>query len=412
MIYYLVGIKGSGMSALAIFLYEQGHIVKGVDQEIHYFTEDKLYNIEIESFKKMNLKKSYFYIIGNSYINSSTFNFIKSMNYRYLTYPKFIFEYLLNYNFIAVGGTHGKTTSSTMLSVLLNDYSYIIGDGSASGKSKTNIIVEACEYRDSFLNYYPDISLILNIDYDHPDYFKSKEDYLNSFKKFAYQSKLIIANGDDLNIQKIKSSRFITYGLNEENDIKFEYEINNYNMKIKILSDTFNIPYVGLQYAYDFVGSYIVCKMKGLEDRKIKERIKYLSHPKRRMEKYIKNNSIMICDYAHHPTEIKCLYESIKAMYDNIRIVCFFQPHTISRSITFIEEFKESLDLFDDTYIIRTFTSVREENNIKKEKEIYDYWGYKILSRNDVMNFKFNNNVYLFLGAGDIDKIFKNILNL
>lgn len=412
MLFYLIGIKGAALSALANVLKEQGHIVKGVDTDTYFYTEKNIRELKVESFNHMNLKPSYFYIIGNAYIHHGVTRYIKHSGYRFMLYPDFIAYYFKNYNFISVCGSHGKTTTTKMIGSLMKNASYIIGDGSGCGKSTTNFILESCEYRNTFLHYFPNIALILNIDYDHPDFFKTPMDYVEAFAAFSRQANIVVANGDDENVRRIKRENFITYGLKKDNDIPFEYTLEAGYMNIKILERIFCIPVLGKHYAYDFVGAYLVAKLNGLTDEEIIQNLKKFSLPKRRMETKEVSGCIIIHDYAHHPTEIKSVYESIRLMYPTKKIICIFQPHTISRSITLREDFKEVLSLFDKTYVINIFTSVRESINREKEKEIFRYWGYPVLSNEEIKQLKKDAGiVYAFLGAGDIDTVFTTFAN-
>lgn len=412
MLYYLIGIKGAALSALANVLKEQGHIVKGVDADTHFYTEKKLKELGVESFNHMHLKPCYFYIIGNAYTHHGVTRYIKHSGYRFMLYPDFISYYFKNYNFVSVCGSHGKTTTTKLLGSLIRDSSYIIGDGSGCGKSKKNFILESCEYRNTFLHYHPNIALILNIDYDHPDFFKTPMDYVKAFAAFSRQSNIVIANGDDENIRRIRRQNFITYGLRKDNDISFEYTVEGKHMSIKILESVFDIPVLGRHYAYDFAGAYLVAKLNGLTDEQIKMNIKKFSLPKRRLEIKRAGDCIILHDYAHHPTEIKSVYESIRLMYPSKKIICIFQPHTVSRSISLSKDFKKALSLFDKTYVMNIFTSVRESVNREKEQEIFRCWGYPILNTEGIKNLKKDADiVYAFLGAGDIDNAFTAFVN-
>lgn len=400
------------MSALAKVLAEQGHIVKGVDVEDYFYTQSTLTNCLIEDFNMMHLDPYYFYIVGNAFINHSTTKYIKLMKYHYMEYPKFINWYFRDYNFISVCGSHGKTTTTKMLAQMYDKPSFIIGDGSGSGYSKNNFIIESCEYKNTFLNYNPDVLLILNIDYDHPDFFKSENEYIDSFNRYALKSKIVIVNGDDVNARKIIKENYITYGLNRENDVVFTYMIKDNNMNINILGKVFTIPFLGKHYAYDFVGAYLAAKLAGITDFEIENRMKSFKLPKRRMEELKINESILIQDYAHHPTEIRSVYESIKLRYPNFELVCVFQPHTITRTVKFKETFKMSLDLFDRCYLLGIFTSVREGMNQVVEDEIYKFWNYKVLTKDEAKMLPLSpKTVYLFLGAGDIDRVYNELVN-
>lgn len=407
MLYYLVGIKGSGLCALAVALKEQGHIVCGVDVEKHFYTEEGLDGIRLESFNHMKLKSCYFYILGNAYVNHSVARYIMNMKYKYMTYPKFIAEYFKSYQFISVCGSHGKTTTTKMITALVPEASYIIGDGSGSGKGREIFVLESCEYRNTFLSYTPDIALILNIDYDHPDFFKTPEEYTTAFAEFSKKAKIVIANGDDTEVQKIKTERFITYGLSPDNEVIFTYEAGERGMTITILGSTFYLPFLGKHYAYDFVGAYLAAKLLGREDKEILERAEKMILPKRRLETVNFNHFVAVHDYAHHPTEIKSVLESMRLTYPRYRIVGIFQPHTISRSVSLKDSFKDALSGFDRMLVMRIFTSVREDINIAKEKDLFEEWGFPVLGREDIIHMKTEkNNVYVFMGAGDIDTVF------
>lgn len=398
------------MSSLAKILIDEGHIVKGVDSEEYFFTEKNLQSCKVEKFTHMNLKKYFYYIIGNAYINHSIVKYIKKNKYYYKEYPKFINDYFKKYQMICVCGSHGKTTTSKMLATILPGCNYLIGDASGYGKGKNYFILEACEYKNTFLNYYPQYGLFLNIDYDHPDFFKNENQYIESFEKFSLQCQNIIVNGDDKNTKLLKKEQ-LTYGINKDNNFSFTYKIVNNYMLITIDNKEFKIPLLGKHYAYDFVGAYIMAKKLGINDEEIQRRILKFKTPKRRLQINNFNNTIFILDYAHHPTEIECLRNTTKLMYGDKKLICFFQPHTLSRSEGLKDKFKKVLDKFDETYLLHTFTSVRENINMIIENEIYKYWGYKLISKENIINYQFNcENVYLFVGAGDIDLVYQEII--
>lgn len=412
MLFYFIGIKGSGMSALAKLLIDKGHIVLGVDVHDNLYTEKNLLYASVESFESMRLKKSYFYIIGNAYLNHRVTSYIKKMGYYNMTYPNFISRYFKDYFFISVSGSHGKTSATKMLSEMIKDCDYLIGDGTGFGGGDNVFVLESCEYKNTFLNYHPDLSLILNIDYDHPDFFKNEDEYIASFSKFAKQSKEVIINGDDLNYKKIEDNSYITYGIKPSNDIVFSYRVENNKSIVNIIGKNFTLNLFGLHYAYDFVGAYLCAKLLGASDDYIQNKMNSFKLPKRRMEEYSINNVVLIHDYAHHPSEINALNEAVRLKYPNKKIIAIFQPHTISRTARLLDKFKYSLSNFDDVYLLPIFTSVRESVNLNKEKELYDYLGYKKSSFKAIEELKKNDNyVYLFIGAGDIYNLFLKIKN-
>ena len=161
--YYLVGIKGTGMSSLAKLLKEEGNEVVGSDVDEYYFTEDTLkeQEIEIKSFNRSNITKDYFYIIGNAF-NKSNIEVDEIINQKndYLYYHEFIGQ-KLNKKIIACSGTHGKTTTSFLLvDFLKKECNYIIGDGEGGSFDTDLLVLEACEYKEHFLSYHPELLII------------------------------------------------------------------------------------------------------------------------------------------------------------------------------------------------------------------------------------------------------------
>lgn len=406
MVFYLVGIKGAAMSSLAKILHREGHIVKGVDVEDEFYTFTNDNGIHIETFSHMKLKKSYFYIIGNAYQNHSVTNYIKNMRYKNLSYPKFLTYYFKKQYWICVAGTHGKTTTTKMLSEFLPQSISLIGDGSFHYTGRQNFILEACEYKNTFLNYQPDLAVILNVDYDHIDFFKTKEEYQQAFIAFAKQSQFCILNGDEFSY---RGKNTITFGKNFNNDIVFEYEKG----VVTLLNKKFYLSVIGEKFAYDFVGAYIAAKFMNIKDYKIQNKIEHFIMPKRRFEKKQMNSQIIISDYGHHPNEIKAVYDAVKEEYENQKIICIFEPHTITRLQRFIEDFKNTLNLFDQCYLYSLFSSARETHNIVLEQQLYQKLGfleYDFHTQNELS--KLNDVVICFIGAGTIDTAYQSYINL
>lgn len=392
--YYLIGIKGSAMSALAKILYQEGHIVAGVDVEDNFYTFKESLGIRLESFHNMHLKKGYFYIIGNAFMNHRVTEYIKEQGWKFQSYPQFLVHHFKHKNWITISGTHGKTTSTKLLSTILSNTTSLIGDGDYTFGNSPYFLLEACEYRDTFLNYKPHISLILNVDYDHVDYFKTQKDYIESFKKYAMQSSLCVVNGDSFSY---RAENMITFGLKPDNDIVFTYE----NGKITILNKAFYFPIKGLQYAYDFVGVYIIAKLLDKKDHFIQQRLEHFKMPKRRYQKYCLKDQTIILDYAHHPNEIRAIYNTLQEEYPDEIKICVFEPHTLSRLSAFSFEFKQILSLFDYCYLFDLFSSAREHHDQMKEQALYEQLGFEAYSADKIL---LKKGVVCFLGAGDIDK--------
>ena len=329
--YYLVGIKGSGMSALAKILIGYGCDVLGCDYNTFYYTQDGL-SCEIENINDVILDDDYFYIIGNAFKKHELTKKIIEDNYQYDYYASFISSCFINKKMVCVSGTHGKTTTTSMLACLNPDANYLIGDGNGHANIENDwFIIEGCEYLDSFLNYRPNIALILNIEFDHPDYFKDLNCVINSFQKLCDNSKLVVLNGDCNNTNKLKGN-IIRYGISSDNDVIFSYKDGIVN----ICNEEYSMPVLGIHYAYDFVGAYIVSKLMNVSSLSIELRFTDFIQPNRRMEKVIVDNQIIISDYSHHPTQIKALYESLKC-YNDYKKIIIYEPHTYSRTISLMD---------------------------------------------------------------------------
>lgn len=392
------------MSALAKLLISEGHIVKGVDTKEHFFTEEGL-NINIDSFYNMKLKASYFYIIGNAFKNHKITNYILKMGYHYDYYPSFLRNHFKDSFWICVSGSHGKTLTTKLISNVISS-KYLIGDGSGGGRGKI-LVMEACEYMESFLNYRPDILVILNIDYDHSDYFKNKEEYFNAFNRLAFKSKLVIANGDDSYCQKLAKNNTIYYGINDNNDITFTY----YKGTTIIDHHAMKFPLYGIHYAYDLVACYTVMRELGVETSRLIHALDNFQMPKRRFEERKYNDKVIIADYAHHPTEISFLHETIINKYPNKRNCIIFEPHTYTRTITFLNDFNSSLGLFDKCYLLPVFTSAREEVNIKLDEYIRQGLNYSYINSKEILSIISDYDVILFVGAGNIYNLYLKLFN-
>ena len=386
------------MSSLAKILIAEGHIVKGVDVEEDFYTNKGIYGME--SFNAYNLK-SYYYIIGNAYINHKIVTEIKKRRYYYKNYPSFLVEHFNKKKWICVSGSHGKTTTTKLISHILDDCIALIGDGDFNYGNGQYFVLESCEYRDTFLNYSPNIGLVLNVDYDHPDYFKTEKDYRNSFISFINNCNTAIVNGDDF---IFKENGVISYGINMKNDVIFEYQSKDTGI-VRILNKPFYLPTTGLYFAYDFVGAYLVCKLLNMKDIEIQNKLSSFKFPKRRMEIDYLNNQVIVCDYAHHPTEIRAVFLALKEKFINKEIIVVFEPHTISRLETYFKDFNEALSLFDECYLFPIFSSVREGKNGSKENDLYRKLNY-VLYDDEVVALLKNktDSVICFLGAGVIDK--------
>lgn len=421
--YHFVGIKGSGMSALALILHGEGYEVQGSDVGKYFFTQQELekQNIKIMEFNADNIHKGLTIIAGNAF-NDDHEELVraKELGLEIHRYHDFIGGLIENYTSIAVTGSHGKTSTTGLLSHTLKHLaptSYLIGDGTGYGDETANYFaLEACEYRRHFLAYKPDYAIITNIDFDHPDYYTSIDDVFESIQTFANQAnKAIIACGEDDYLPNIQVDVPVYYyGFNEDLDVyakNISRTINGSQFDVVIKGEVFGnfkIPVFGEHNILNALSVITVLYLEGFKSEAIAENIATFQGVKRRFSARQIADLTIIDDYAHHPSEITATIDAAKQRYPNREIVAIFQPHTFSRTVALMKEFAESLDLADEVYLVDIFTSAREaEGEVTvqdlaalSQKEV------EIISNehlSPLMNYE--DAVFLFMGAGDIDEL-------
>ncbi|MBU3714836.1 MAG: UDP-N-acetylmuramate--L-alanine ligase [Ferruginibacter sp.] len=339
---------------------------------------------------------------------------------------------------ICVAGTHGKTTTSTMIAHILRHSGFgcnaFLGGISANydtnfWSSRNNVcVVEADEYDRSFLKLKPDVAVITAIDPDHLDIYQTEEKFREAFIEFASKIKndglLIYKLG--LENEGLGSSRQMSYSLNNEHAAIYAKNINHqngaYTFDIVIndeLISGFKLQMGGMHNIENMVAAIAVARHCGLSEESIKKAVSTFKGVKRRFE-YIINekNAVMIDDYAHHPEELKTLIQSAKSLFPGFKCTVIFQPHLYSRTRDFASGFSDSLSLADEVYVLPIYPA--------REKEIPGVNSELIVSRMDrsrtfmcskeklleIMEAKSKENsshLLITSGAGDIDAMVKPI---
>ncbi|QUR95233.1 UDP-N-acetylmuramate--L-alanine ligase [Macrococcoides canis] len=421
-LYHFVGIKGSGMSALAQILFDMGETVQGSDIEKEFFTEKALREkgITILPFNQENIKEGMTIIAGNAF-NDDHEEIVRAheLGLPVTRYHDFLGNFMEQYTSVAVTGSHGKTSTTGLLSHVMNGdkkTSYLIGDGTGMGMPGSEYFAfEACEYRRHFLSYSPDYAIITNIDFDHPDYFASMSDVFNAFQEMTKKvKKAIVACGDDENLRDIEADIPIYYyGFKEDNKViaknmkttpqgtQFEVYIDD-----KLL-DTFVTPMYGDHQVLNALAVITICHLEGLDNAAVKHALSTFGGVKRRFSEKVQDEQILIDDYAHHPTEIKATLQSAHLKYPERKVIAVFQPHTFSRTSAFLDDFANSLKLADKVYLCDIFGSAREDSG---ELTIGDLQilipGAELINESNVNLLKqYEDAVIIFMGAGDIQKI-------
>jgi UDP-N-acetylmuramate--alanine ligase len=420
-VYHFVGIKGSGMSPLAQVLHDMNIEVQGSDVEKYFFTQAALEDRGIRAlpFNRDNIKPGMTVIAGNAYPDThEEIDEAFKQNIPVIRYHKFLGEFMKKFTSVAVTGAHGKTSTTGLLAhVISGSYptSFLIGDGTGKGAEASQYFVfEACEYRRHFLSYHPDYAIMTNIDFDHPDYYKNIEDVFDAFQQMALQvQKGIIACGDDEHLQKIQANvPVLFYGFGEDNDFQARNVVKSTtgtSFDVFVRNDfyaSFEIPAYGDHNVLNSLAVIALCHYEDIPAEVISEQLKTHKGVKRRFTEKQMGKQILIDDYAHHPTEIKVTLEAANQKYPDREIIAIFQPHTFSRTQTFLQEFADSLKLADKVYLCDIFGSAREnqgELTIEDLREKIDQAA--LITEENIEALKqHEDGVLIFMGAGDIQK--------
>ncbi|HHJ8159785.1 TPA: UDP-N-acetylmuramate--L-alanine ligase [Streptococcus pyogenes] len=419
--YHFIGIKGSGMSALALMLHQMGHKVQGSDVEKYYFTQRGLEQagITILPFSEDNITPDMELIVGNAFReNNKEVAYALRHQIPFKRYHGFLGDFMKSFISFAVAGAHGKTSTTGLLSHVLKnitDTSYLIGDGTGRGSANAQYFVfESDEYERHFMPYHPEYSIITNIDFDHPDYFTGIADVRNAFNDYAKQvKKALFVYGEDDELKKIEAPAPIYYyGFEEGNDF-IAYDItrttNGSDFKVKHQGEVigqFHVPAYGKHNILNATAVIANLFVAGIDMALVADHLKTFSGVKRRFTEKIINDTIIIDDFAHHPTEIVATIDAARQKYPSKEIVAIFQPHTFTRTIALLEDFACALNEADSVYLAQIYGSAREVD--KGEVKVEDL-AAKIIKPSQVVTVEnvsplldHDNAVYVFMGAGDI----------
>ncbi|MBP3461007.1 MAG: UDP-N-acetylmuramate--L-alanine ligase [Bacilli bacterium] len=422
--YHFVGIKGAGMSSLAQIMYELGYEVNGSDVEKHFFTEEGLIkrNIQITPYDSTNIKEGMKIVRGAS-IKDDNPEIIKAieLDLPIYTYQELLGKLTKKFKSICVAGCHGKTTTTAMLSHVLNEIkgvNYLIGDGTGFAKEGNEyFVLESCEYQRHFLNYTPYYAVITNIDLDHVDYYKDIDDVINAYQEFANKAeKMVIACGDDPYTHSLEiNPPIFYYGLDDDNDIRainVNYKETGTSFEVEVEGNYygfFDLPIYGKHMLLDALAVISICYYERIESKEVNKIFKTFIGAKRRFQETIINDNIVIDDYAHHPNEIKATIKAIKQKYPNKKIVAIFQPHTFTRTQEFATDIATSLNLVDKAFVL-------DIHPAREKAEDYPLITSDIiikeLNNGEHINideadklYKEKDAVYIFMSPNDISKL-------
>ena len=440
---FFIGVGGISMSGLAKICLNKGYKVSGSDSSnspILDTLKEQGANIYV-GHKKEHITDDVDMVVYTAAVKNDNEELVeaKEKNKLIINRAAFLGQIMREYeNSIAVAGTHGKTTTTSMLSAIF-DYSNLdptilvggnlslIGGNVKIGNSQY-FITEACEYVDSFLNFNPKISIVLNIEADHLDYFSGLDEIKASFNKFGKllpEDGYFIINGDDPNTEDalydIKAT-VLKYGQNEGNNIiiknvefnelghgGFQLEYNGVDL------GNFQLSVPGIHNVYNATSAIIAAYVSGIDLNLIRNNISLYKGVGRRFEYKGKfNDSIIIDDYAHHPTELKATLAAARKTCKG-NLWCIFQPHTYTRTKSLLNEFSEAFYSADKVIITDIYAAREKDPGDIHSKDLAD----KLYQNNiDVMymetfeeiasflceNIK-ENDLVITAGAGPIYKV-------
>ena len=365
--YYCIGIKGSGMATLAEILFDLGHEVSGYDDyKEHKFTQEGLdkRGIKIYYDSTHDIPKDTIVTYSKAFsADHPEIKRVKSLGLKIIAYNELLGKLSSEFKTIGVSGTHGKTTTSTMISHVLGETkgcNYFIGDGSGFADRKNELFtLESCEFNRHFLAYHPYYAIVTNIELEHTECYKDIDEIIKTFEEFANKAHYVIACGDDKNVRKMNLKNNVTYyGFDDCNDVvcknvTLDENGSKFDVYIKgELYGHFDIPLFGNHMILNALACITVCNMEGVDTEKIHSLLHTFKNAKRRFKEKKFGSVVTIDDYAHHPTEIKVTIESARQKYPNKEIVAVFLPNTYSRTKALMSDFISALKTADKAYVM------------------------------------------------------------
>jgi len=447
---HFIGIGGISMSGLAEILIDEGFTVTGSDSH----ESDLTHHLEARGARIVygqraeNITEGIDVVVYTAAVHPDNpeFSEARERQIPILTRAELLGQMMKNYqNAIAVSGTHGKTTTTSMITeVLLSaDTDPTISVGGILNSIGGNIrvggpelfVTEACEYTNSFLSFYPTVEVILNIEADHLDFFKDIQEIRRSFRQFAEKlpkEGLLVINNDIENREDITEDllcKVVTFGKKpgsrfQAEAIRFdELARATYDLKIDgEIVDTVTLGVPGEHNVYNSLAAAAFCTEFGISMDYIKKGLKHFTGTNRRFEKKGEIAGVTIVDdYAHHPQEIRATLETAKH-YPHKKLWVVFQPHTYTRTKAFLDEFAEALSIADEV-ILADIYAARETDNlginsgdIAERIEKKGVKAHYISSFDEIERFILENCIHgdllITMGAGDIVKVGEKLLNL
>lgn len=446
---YFLGIGGIGMSAIARYFNHLGIKVMGYDKTPTALTNELIIegidihfedNIEIAINYQLSTENCLVVLTPAVPSNHQEWAWFKNNGFTILKRSQVLGLISQNHQTIGVAGTHGKTTTSTLIAHILKQSSVdcsaflggistnyntnlLLANQSINQSTKQPIVViEADEFDRSFLTLFPTIAIITSTDADHLDIYgehnELKKSFIDYTNRLVHDGTLIIKK--ELDLTNDVSVNYITYSIESEADVYAKNILitkGNYTFDLVYKGTIINnlqlgIP--GLHNVENAVAASAACLMSGVTELELRNALLGFKGVKRRFEYIIKNDyQVYIDDYAHHPEELRAIISSVKNMFPTNEIVVVFQPHLFSRTRDFVDGFAESLSLATEVFLLDIYPARELPIEGVTSKIIFDKITSKkhLVSRNELLESLKKNQpkVFLTLGAGDIDLLINPI---
>jgi UDP-N-acetylmuramate--alanine ligase len=455
---HFIGIGGISMSGFAEYLHTLGFKITGSDNHQSKITEhlESLGITVLLGQRPSNITKDIEVVVYTAAISEDNEELmeVKRLGIPLLTRAQLIGQVMPNFeNSIAVSGTHGKTTTTSMLSLIFMEAELdptisvggileAIGGSIRMGKSE-HFIIEACEYTNTFLEFHPKRSIILNIDADHLDFFKDLQDIRNSFHAFAKllpKNGQLFINGEIDDYEELTSDldcEVLTYGIIDPlhrkttknydiaaDNISFgEGSTGSFDLYFKgAFIDRIHLNVVGLFNISNSLPAIGLALEVGVSVDKIKDALLSFHNSKRRFEvKGVTGGVTVVDDYAHHPAAVTVTLTAAQN-YPHKNIWCVFQPHTYTRVRQHLTEFAEALALADKIVLADVYAAREKDpgdissKDLVRELEKLGKEVYYIPSFDEIENFLLQNcingDLLITMGAGDIVSVGENLLGM
>ena len=451
---YFIGIEGAGTSALAIMYSEMGHEVMGSDDGDHFYRDVLMQkNITVfDNFSKKNLPEDIDLVIHSTAFKKDNPEMEEAISrgIKILSYPQALGELFNKKMGIAVCGTHGKTTTTSILSEVMKgggmNPSAIVGSTVLDWKSNSlfgkgdYFIIEADEYQNKLAFYDPWSVILTSVDFDHPDFYLDFPAYKKAFLDFVEKIPkhgFLIFWGDSRTVEDVAENakcKKLSFGFNSDND----YIISNlasktsegkFRQKFSISFrgkeiGEFEINLPGKHNALNASSAIALCHQLEINLEKIKESLAKFQGTARRFQ-FIGNRegALLIDDYAHHPEEVKAALRAARELYPDKKITVLFHPHSFTRTEALLEEFSQSFDDATKVFVLDIYGSAREESgNVSSQDLIRKINRYSpgkaeyIPTIKDATEFFAEKirggemEILISMGAGDVWKVTHNLV--